>query len=206
MSHQHSARERQAIALAGVFQAAVCVDALARTGHYDNAAWEALIKATVDPAPASFEAIYGNDLGHLRSGIDAARRMLTHTPADSQVMRYMLSIQLLANRARKSSDLMATIGERLERVHKQAQHFGATHENVVLSLGEIYKDTLSTLRYRVVIKGDPALLRTPQMPERVRAILLCGIRFALLWREQGGHRWQLLLQRARIKQTLEELH
>ncbi len=38
---------RQALALAGVFQAASLVDELARTGQVDTRAWETLIEATV---------------------------------------------------------------------------------------------------------------------------------------------------------------
>ncbi|MGJ8514470.1 high frequency lysogenization protein HflD [Carnimonas bestiolae] len=197
--------QRQALALAGVFQAAVVVDELARTGRYDTRAWETLIKATVDPRPDQFADIYGDDLANLGVGMNAARKLLDHPPAGSQVMRYMLSIQLLATRARKDPALMSQLGERLERIQQQAHHLGPTHDNVVLALGELYSDTLSTLRYRIVVKGDPELLKTPHMAERVRAVLLSGVRFSLLWRQQGGHRWQILLTRKRIKQTLDEL-
>lgn len=197
--------QRQAIALAGVFQAAVVVDELARTGRYDSRAWETLIKATVDPHPEQFADIYGNNLANLAVGIDSARQLLEQPPAGSQVMRYMLSIQLLANRASKDSALMNQLAERLDRIQQQAHHLGPTHDNVVLALGELYSDTLSTLRYRIVVKGDPELLKTPHMAERVRAVLLSGVRFSLLWRQQGGHRWQILLTRKRIQQTLSEL-
>ncbi|HET8790717.1 MAG TPA: DUF489 family protein, partial [Modicisalibacter sp.] len=50
---------RQAIALAGVFQAAAVVDQLARTGQCDERAWQTLIRATLNTDPTSFEAIYG---------------------------------------------------------------------------------------------------------------------------------------------------
>ncbi|WP_299236508.1 DUF489 family protein, partial [uncultured Halomonas sp.] len=43
------------------------------------------------------------------------------------------------------------------------------------------------------------------MPERVRACLLAGIRFALLWHQQGGRRWKLIVQRGALKKSLDRL-
>lgn len=49
------------------------------------------------------------------------------------------------------------------------------------------------------------MLQSRMMPERVRAILLAGIRFALLWHQQGGRRWRLVLQRGALKNALDQL-
>ncbi|ANF58681.1 high frequency lysogenization protein HflD [Halotalea alkalilenta] len=197
--------QRQALALAGVFQAATVVDQLARTGQYDSRAWETLIRATLETNPESFEAIYGFELDNLGVGIDTMKQLFDRSPASSEVMRYALSLLLLANKLHKDEAMLDRVGARLSRVQGQAQHFGPTHENVIASLGELYQDTLSTYRYRIVVNGDPSLLSSPMMPERVRAVLLAGIRFALLWRQQGGRRWQLVLMRGRIKRALAEL-
>jgi high frequency lysogenization protein len=43
------------------------------------------------------------------------------------------------------------------------------------------------------------------MPERVRACLLSGIRFGLLWHQQGGRRWKLIFQRGSLKRALDTL-
>ncbi|GAB2794865.1 high frequency lysogenization protein HflD [Halomonas shantousis] len=200
-----SAVSRQVLALAGVFQAAAVVDSLARTGQCDERAWNTLIRATLDTDPESFEAIYGGHHNNLRLGIDVLDAILNRQRTDPAVMRYGFSLLLLMQKLRKRPDMMATLGERLTRVQGQARHFGETHENVIASLGELYQDTLSTFRYRIVVQGDPSLLQSRTMPERVRTALLAGIRFALLWHQQGGRRWKLLVARSSMKRALDEL-
>ncbi|WP_168014870.1 high frequency lysogenization protein HflD [Halomonas salinarum] len=196
---------RQVLALAGVFQAAVVVDELARTGQVDERAWQTLIRATVDTDPESFEAIYGGHPNYLRQGLDTLNAVVGKRQANPVVLRYGFSLLLLSQKLRKNPQMMDTLGTRLTRVQGQASHFGDTHENVVASLGEIYQDTISTFRYRIVVQGEPSLLQQRMMPERVRAALLAGVRFALLWHQQGGRRWKLIFQRGAMRRALDEL-
>ncbi len=196
---------RQALALAGVFQAASLVDELARTGQVDTRAWETLIRATLDTNPESFEAIYGGHPNNLRRGLDALEAVVGRQQANPVVLRYGFSLLLLMSKLRQDDAMMATLGQHLTRIQGQAEHFGATHENVISSLGEAYQETLSTLKTRIVVQGDPSLLQSRMMPERVRAILLAGIRFALLWHQQGGRRWKLVFQRGALKKALDQL-
>ena len=196
---------RQALALAGVFQAASLVDELARTGQVEPRAWETLIRATLDTNPESFEAIYGGHPNNLRRGLDVLESVVGRKQSNPVVLRYGFTLLLLMNKLRQDDDMMAGLGQSLTRIQGQAEHFGATHENVIASLGEAYQETLSTLKTRIVVQGDPSLLQTRMMPERVRAILLAGIRFALLWHQQGGRRWKLVFQRGALKNTLDQL-
>lgn len=196
---------RQAIALAGVFQAAAVVDQLARTGQCDERAWQTLIRATLNTDPTSFEAIYGGHHNNLRQGLSVLNAVVGRERADPAVLRYGFSLLMLMQKLRKQPSMMDTLGERLMRVQDQAEHFDDTHENVVASLGELYQNTISTFRQRIVVQGDPGLLQQRMMPERVRAALLSGIRFALLWHQQGGRRWKLIFQRAAMKKTLDRL-
>ncbi len=196
---------RQALALAGVFQAASLVDELARTGQVDPRAWETLINATVDTNPDSFEAIYGGHPNNLRRGLDTLEALVGRKQANPVVLRYGFSLLLLMNKLRTDRQMMDVLGQKLSRVQGQAEHFGSTHENVIASLGEAYQDTISTFKTRIVVQGDPSLLQTPMMPERVRACLMAGIRFALLWHQQGGRRWKLVFQRKALRQALDSL-
>ncbi|MGJ7457241.1 high frequency lysogenization protein HflD [Halomonas sp. MA07-2] len=196
---------RQALALAGVFQSASLVDELARTGQVDPRAWETLIRATLDTDPASFEAIYGGHPNNLRRGLDVLEALVGRKQANPGVLRYGFSLLLLMNQLRTNDAMMDDLGNRLVRIQGQAEHFGETHENVIASLGEAYQETLSTLKTRIMVQGDPSLLQQRMMPERVRAILLGGIRFALLWHQQGGRRWKLVIQRGALKKALDQL-
>ena len=194
---------RQALALAGVFQAASLVDELARTGQVDTRAWETLINATVDTNPESFEAIYGGHPNNLRRGLDTLEALVGRKQANPVVLRYGFSLLLLMNKLRTDRQMMDVLGQKLTHVQGQAEHFGPTHENVIASLGETYQETISTFKTRIVVQGDPSLLQTRMMPERVRACLMAGIRFALLWHQQGGRRWKLVFQRKALRRALD---
>ncbi|QEM81116.1 high frequency lysogenization protein HflD [Halomonas binhaiensis] len=196
---------RQVIALAGVFQAAHLADSLARTGQADSRAWETQINATLETQPPTFESVYGGHPNNLRIGLETLEAVVGKRQVNPVVLRYGFSIMLLMNRLRSDNAMMDDLGARLERIRAQAEHFGNTHENVVASLGEAYQQTISTLKNRIVIQGDPSLLQSPMMPERIRATLLSGIRFALLWHQQGGRRWKLMFQRNSLKRALDEL-
>jgi high frequency lysogenization protein len=196
---------RQALALAGVFQSASLVDELARTGQVDPRSWDTLIRATLDTNPESFEAIYGGHPNNLRRGLDVLEAVVGRKQANPVVLRYGFTLLLLMNQVRKNDAMLGELGSRLVRIQGQAKHFGETHENVIASLGEAYQETLSTLKTRIVVQGDPSLLQSRMMPERVRACLLGGIRFALLWHQQGGRRWKLIFQRGALKRALDQL-
>ena len=196
---------RQALALAGVFQAASLVDELAHTGQVDPRAWDTLIRATLDTNPESFEAIYGGHPNNLRRGLEVLEAVVGRKQANPVVLRYGFTLLLLMNRLRTDDAMLGDLGSRLTRIQGQAKHFGETHENVIASLGEAYQETLSTLKTRIIVQGDPSLLQSRMMPERVRAILLAGIRFALLWHQQGGRRWKLIFQRGALKKALDQL-
>ncbi|WP_104202479.1 high frequency lysogenization protein HflD [Billgrantia saliphila] len=200
-----SSTARQALALAGVFQAASLVDELARTGQVEPRAWETLIRATLDTDPESFEAIYGGHPNNLRRGLETLEGVVGRRQANPAVLRYGFTLLLLMNRLRGDDAMMTALGQHLNRIQGQAERFGATHENVIASLGEAYQETLSTLKTRIVVQGDPSMLQSRMMPERVRAILLAGIRFALLWHQQGGRRWKLVFQRGALKKALDQL-
>ncbi len=196
---------RQALALAGVFQSASLVDELARTGQVDQRAWDTLIHATLDTDPESFEAIYGGHPNNLRRGLEVLDAVVGRKQANPVVLRYGFSLLLLMNKLRGNTAMLDELGSQLSRIQGQAGHFGDTHENVIASLGEAYQETISTFKNRIVVQGDPSLLQSRMMPERVRACLLAGIRFALLWHQQGGRRWKLVFQRGALKKALDQL-
>ena len=144
---------RQALALAGVFQAASLVDELARTGQVDTRPWETLIQATLDTNPGSFEAIYGGHPNNLRRGLEVLEAVVGRKQANPVVLRYGFSLLLLMNQLRSNNAMMSGLGQHLNRIQGQAEHFGTTHENVIASLGDAYQQTLSTLKTRIVVQA-----------------------------------------------------
>ena len=102
----------------------------------------------------------------------------------------------------KREDMLELIGKRLPQIQSQVEHFGPAHENVVAACGALYQDTLSTLRQRIQVHGDMRNLQQPNNAAKIRALLLAGIRSARLWRQLGGHRWQLVISRRKLLKEL----
>ena len=75
----------------------------------------------------------------------------------------------------------------------------------LLSLADLYKQTLSQLSFRIRVTGNPTYLQNAATADKVRAILLSGIRAAILWRQVGGRRWQLLFSRRRYSDICRDL-
>lgn len=69
---------------------------------------------------------------------------------------------------------------------------------VIANLAHAYSQTLSRLTPRILVQGEPGLLKNPEVANRIRALLLAGIRAAVLWRQTGGSRLRLLFRRKRI--------
>ena len=46
--------------------------------------------------------------------------------------------------------------------------------------------------------GEHNYLANPANADRIRALLLAGMRSAVLWRQLGGSRWQILFKRKHI--------
>jgi len=66
---------------------------------------------------------------------------------------------------------------------------------VIANLAGIYADTVSQIPPKIMVSGDSSVLSNPDNADKIRAILLAGIRSAVLWAQLGGNRWQILFNR-----------
>jgi high frequency lysogenization protein len=66
------------------------------------------------------------------------------------------------------------------------------------NLAGCYSETISTLSPRIVVLGEHGHLSNPDVANTVRALLLAAIRSAVLWRQCGGNRLQLLFGRRKL--------
>jgi high frequency lysogenization protein len=199
---QINKHEQQAIALAAIFQAASLVEQLARTGEIPAPELELLITSLFKQNPDNFDEIYGAK-PNLQAGYHGICKLMGSDNAKVKqdikpdVMRYALSIIHLESRLRKNGHMMNQLGESIQSSVRQADHFHITHESVIGSLADTYKQTLSTLSFRIKVAGNPQILQNSHNANKVRALLLAGIRGAILWRQVGGRRWHLLFNRKR---------
>jgi high frequency lysogenization protein len=199
--------QEQLIALAGVFQAAILVDRIAKTGQSSEAALGCMLGSLLVQDPKDTLDVYGGDDLNLREGYRALASALERDPSSLQrePLRYALSMLGLERQLAKREDMLDTVGKRLPQIQSQVEHFGIAHENVIAACGALYQDTLSTLRQRIQVHGDMRNLQQPSNASKIRALLLAGIRSARLWRQVGGHRWQLVFSRRKLLKELYPL-
>ncbi|MGN8258671.1 high frequency lysogenization protein HflD [Pseudomonas sp. SMSB3] len=202
-----STLQEQLTALGGVFQAAVLVDRIARTGQASEADIGCMLGSLLVRDPKDTLEVFGGDDLNLRDGYRALVGALERDPSSLQrePLRYALSMLGLERQLHKRGDLLDTIANRLPQIQSQADHFGLVHENVIASAGGLYQDTLSTLRQRIQVHGDMRFLQQPSNASKIRALLLAGIRAARLWRQLGGHRWQLVFSRRKLLNELYDM-
>ena len=80
---------------------------------------------------------------------------------------------------------------------------GSTHPEVLAALGTLYADTVSHLRPRVMVQGNPHYLGQADIVSGIRAVLLAALRSAVLWRQMGGNYFDFLLRRKQLLATVE---
>lgn len=196
----------QVIALAGVAQATRLVDQAARTGSADPQALETAIRSLFEFNPANTEAVYGS-LDQLKPGLESLRDLLGQ-PGDSSAQamaRYLSGLLYLERKLSSQPDVLTIIRNRLEHVSFKAEHFSDDPASLIASIAGLYQDTISKFRFRIHVNGNPSHLQNEANANLIRALLLSGIRSAILWRQVGGRRWKLLLQKSAIQHTVDDL-
>ncbi|GGY84863.1 high frequency lysogenization protein HflD [Marinobacter zhanjiangensis] len=197
----------QTLALAGVFQAATLVSQVAHQGRCAESTLETSLRSLFVTNPDNTLDVYGGELMNLREGLDALAKILSNQTRqqDMDILRYSLNLIQLESSLNRKRDMMGAIGERIDQARHTANHFGYVHSNLISNLASVYTDTISTFRLRIQVTGDPSVLQREENAARVRALLLAGIRSAVLWRQTGGRRWQLIFRRRKVAAIAGEL-
>ncbi len=197
MSHTRADR---VLALAGLFQATLLVDRVAwGQQDYDDPALEASLQSILAVDASDVPTVYGGT-AVLRCGLDALLSQFRdhRNPGRGPVPYYGAALLQLERRLQRNRELFNRLGEGIESARRQTEYFGLMHENTLAALADLYQQSAGQLGPRVMVRGEPALLQNPRNAGLVRALLLAGIRSAVLWRQCGGTRLGLLFGRAGI--------
>ena len=199
--------QEQLIALGAVFEAAFLVDKIAKSGQISEAPLGCMLGSLLVRDPQNTLEVYGGDDLNLRDGYRALVSALERDPSTLQrdSLRYALALLGLERKLAKRDDMLQIMGSGLDQIQQQVQHFGLVHDNVIAACGGLYQDTLSTFSQRIQVQGDMRHLQQPSNAAKIRALLLTGIRAARLWRQLGGHRWQLVFSRGKLLNELRPL-
>lgn len=185
------------MALSGLYQATTLVRQIAREGTFESTAFETSIESLFQIESTSTEAIFGG-WSHLRLGLGTLVNQLERKDRDLELTRYAVCLLYLERKVIRRKDLMENILNGIDVATAQADYFSITHENVLAKLADIYRSTISTIPPRIMVSGTPAYLNNPHNANKIRALLLAGLRATVLWRQLGGNRLQLLFYRRSI--------
>jgi len=186
--------EERVLALAGLFQATALAQQLASDGRCDETAMEASVASVFRIDAPSVVGVYGN-VANVRLGLRTLITQLDEGDRDMAVTRMAVTVMRLERGLARRRDLLDKLQKDIVATKRQVEHFGQDSLQVATRLAGVYTATLSTLKPRVLVSGNPQLLQQPAVVSRVRTSLLAAVRSAVLWRQVGGRQWQLLLNR-----------
>jgi high frequency lysogenization protein len=192
------------LAFAGLIQACKLVRQIADTGDAETAPLTVCIDSLFRFDADTVAAVYGGAAG-LRPGLRTLQDQIDGgTARDPMLLRLVSSVL----RVERGYSAQRAVGEKLrqglEQAARQREHWGPTHPTVLTRLGELYASTISGLRPRIMVQGNPVYLQQPVVVSEIRAILLCALRSAVLWRQLGGSQWDLYLRRAKMLAAVRE--
>ncbi|PCJ26090.1 MAG: lysogenization regulator HflD [SAR86 cluster bacterium] len=210
--------EYQNIALATVAQCAVLVNKLAHHGQVPQRELIASINPVLVLNPGSCKDIYPN-AGAINTGLRTLQEMLSteRFRENADLIRYTLGMLVLRNKLTSNYSMQERVREGLKTImplehysqesvvgeaQVEAQHNARIQQQLTIEqLAGLYQDTISRLPYRIQVQGKMEYLKNEFVSTRIRALLLSGIRSAVLWHQLGGRRWRLVFYRKHVKET-----
>ncbi len=214
-------QDEQAIAVAAMFQAAALVDQIANKGMTSQSSFETSINSLFSMKPANTEEIFGGSQflpQNLGLGLNTVKDVILKRskPNTANITNYVLAMVMLQQKLAKNEKMLSAMAERLDKLSSNAAMYYSldnakdepvnfTHTNIIAGLDGLYQDTISTFSFRIKVQGDPRHLQNKDNAAKVRALLLAGIRSAILWNQVGGKRWHLLFFKSRLMHSVEKI-
>ncbi|HEC18565.1 MAG TPA: lysogenization regulator HflD [Gammaproteobacteria bacterium] len=197
------------LALAGIYQATFLVQEIANTGQASEADMSTCIHSIFQVDVDKAEDAFGG-VEKLRTGLRVLLEQLGGGAGDTPgknlyLTKYVAGVMVLEKRLKQDATMLSRVADGIDTARAQVEHFSLLHDNVIASLAETYAQTLSTIKPRILVQGEHLHLSNPNNANRIRALLLAAIRAAVLWRQCGGTRWQLLFQRRAIISEAQRL-
>lgn len=186
----------QVLAFAGIYQACSLVKSVAWQGRSDAAELDATLGSIFKIDSVDIDDIYGGK-HNLRQGLGLLIKELDPEKPeyDLETTRYMLTLLAIHRKLIKRRQLQQTLRVEIEKSATQLQHYGTNHPNTWAALGEAYQKTISTLTPRIMVNGDRVYLSNSDNAAKIRALLLAGLRSAVLWGQCGGSRLSFIFNR-----------
>ncbi|TXH65094.1 MAG: DUF489 family protein [Lysobacteraceae bacterium] len=190
-------------ALAGMLQALKLVRQIAETGHADGTVERCVLDSVFRIDARSAEEVYGG-VSSLRNGLLLIRDHLGERQGDQALPKLGMAVLQIERRFIADQDMADRVRNGILALADIAERQGSAHPEVVHRLGQLYADTISQLRPKVIVLGNPHYLQQADVVIEIRALLLAALRSAVLWRQMGGTMWDFALRRRAMMAAVEE--
>lgn len=194
------------MALAGIFQSAALVKDFALHNTLDETAFKTSIHSIFQQNPSDIIDVYG-DLNNLALGFKTLHR-LYHVKfgfEEQEISRYIVSLMYLQRTLQKNKVTLQALGHKIQHIAPKLEYYPNDDPVIISDLAKAYSESISTLKYRVHIQAEPTFLSSSENMEKIRVMLLAGLRSVVLWQQVGGNRWQLCFSRKKIIGMAEKL-
>ncbi|WCF28944.1 high frequency lysogenization protein HflD [Xylella fastidiosa] len=185
--------DNRVLALAGVVQALQQVRQIAETGQSETSAVRTAIDSVLRIDAESPEAVYGG-IRNLTQGLQLLHDYFGNQLRDQLLPRLTLAVLQLERRFIRDTSIVAAVSAGITQAAHQVEQTGdSAHPEVLSTLGALYANTISHLRPRIIVQGNPHYLGQAGVVAEIRAMLLAALRSAVLWRQLNGNLLDFLL-------------
>ena len=142
------------LALAGICQSARLVQQLAHQGHCDADALHVSLNSIIDMNPSSTLAVFGGSEANLRVGLETLLGVLNASSRqglNAELTRYTLSLMVLERKLSSAKGALDTLGNRINGLQRQLEHFDLQSETLMSAMAAIYVDVISPLGPRIQV-------------------------------------------------------
>ncbi|QSX32199.1 high frequency lysogenization protein HflD [Shewanella avicenniae] len=196
--------ENRTMALAATLQAIAQVQYIARHGETDEAQLAAALKSVLVTEPDSIDDIYPNKQVMANGFRWVINQLGDNHQKDVEITRYLVGLLSLERKLSRNNGALNVLSERINQLQRQLQHFQITDDQMISNFASIYSDVISNLGPKIQISGNPHMLKQTLVQNKIRALLLAAMRSAVLWRQLGGKRRQLVFSRKAIVDTAKQ--
>lgn len=200
----------ESIALAALFQCCTQINRIAHTGYCDEQAVSTVFRALLVTDPKTIDDIY--KISELKTGFRGliegfSAEGITDNSANELVKLAMQVISLTDRIVRNTSlynRLSNEIDKLKDQIEKACPDFLEGKTSVVLSkenvekFAQLYQSLISPNFSKLLIFGEERFLSSTENQNRIRALLLAGIRAVVLWNQVGGKKLYLMFRRKEI--------
>lgn len=195
------------LALAGIFQASQLVNEIAYRGFTVDEYFDASLNSIYALDAPDVPSVFGGE-ENLVYGLSCISDLFddAEVASDPDISRYALSLIHLERKLIHDQRRLDIIRTRIEHCKTKSTFFSEDgQQSTYAYLADIYTENVATLGFRIHVTGKQLYLEQTQNVNKIRTLLLAGIRSAVLWRQVGGNRWQLFFSRNKIAHIAQRI-